>query len=64
MGLDTITLAAAKNYTDKKVANGGGNGGTGAGLPSVTAANNGDFLRVIDGKWAAASLPIAEESDF
>ena len=64
MGLDVITLAAAKNYTDEKVANSGGNGGAGTGLPPVTAANNGNFLRVIDGKWAAASLPIAEDSDF
>ena len=32
--------------------------GTGAALPSVTAADNGKILRVIGGAWAAASLPV------
>ena len=29
-------------------------------LPSVTAADNGSFLRVVNGSWAAAALPSAE----
>lgn len=65
MGLDALTLAVAKKYTDEKVASGGGSGdGTGSVLPPVTAANNGNFLRVVNGVWAAASLPIAEEASF
>ena len=32
--------------------------GTGAALPSVTAADNGKILRVVGGAWAAASLPV------
>lgn len=63
MGLDVITLAAAKNYTDEKVGS-GGNGGSGSGLPPVTAANNGNFLQVVNGAWAAVSLLSAEESKF
>ena len=36
MSFDPITLALAKNYTDKKVAEGGGSGGgAGSGLPVV-----------------------------
>lgn len=33
-------------------------------LPAVTAANNGQVLMVVDGAWAAASLPAAEGEDF
>lgn len=44
---------------------GGGNtGGTGGGLPSVTTADNGKFLRVVDGAWAAAAVPSAEGVSF
>lgn len=32
-----------------------------AALPSVSAADNGKFLRVVDGVWAAASVANAEE---
>ncbi len=32
--------------------------GSGAALPSVTAADNGKILRVVSGAWAAASLPV------
>lgn len=35
-----------------------------AGTPTVTTADNGKFLRVIDGAWAAATVPNAEEVSF
>ena len=35
-----------------------------SGLPEVTSSNNGQFLRVINGAWAATSLPSAEEASF
>lgn len=38
------------------VAESSGSGGT--GLPPVTAEDNGKFLGVVNGKWAAASLPV------
>lgn len=34
------------------------------GVPSVTTANNGQFLRVVNGAWAAATVPSAEEASF
>lgn len=34
------------------------------GLPAVTAADNGKFLRVVDGKWAAVTIPVAEEESY
>ena len=36
-------------------------GGGGGGLPQVTAADNGKFLRVVEGAWAAAVVPNGEE---
>lgn len=33
-------------------------------IPSVTASDNGKFLRVVDGSWAAAIIPNAEEARF
>lgn len=33
-------------------------------LPAVTVADNGKFLRVVDGVWAAALVPYAEDSKF
>ena len=35
-----------------------------SGVPSVTVADNGKFLRVVNGAWAAASLQNAEEAAF
>lgn len=35
-----------------------------AELPTVTADNNGQFLRVVDGAWAAVAVPSAEEASF
>ena len=34
------------------------------GLPTVTTDNNGDFLRVVDGAWAAVAVGTAEETSF
>ena len=33
-------------------------------FPTVTAEDNGKFLRVVDGAWAAASIPYAEGVGF
>lgn len=33
-------------------------------FPTVTTEDNGKFLRVVDGKWAAVSVPYAEEASF
>ena len=41
-----------------------GGGGGGSGLPEVTAADNGKFLRVVEGAWAAAVVPNGEEMKF
>lgn len=42
----------------------GPQGPAGIGLPDVTGADNGKFARVVDGAWAAAAVPDAEEADF
>lgn len=42
-------------------AEGGSGGGGGSGLPEVDSSNNGAFLRVVNGTWAVASVPKAEE---
>lgn len=34
------------------------------GLPSVSASDNGKFLRVVNGAWAAATVPSAESNSF
>lgn len=64
MGLDVVTLAAAKKYTDEKVANGGGNTGGGSDLPVVGTADNGKFLQVVNGVWTATEISSAENSEF
>ena len=43
---------------------GGGGSDGGSGLPEVTAADNGKFLRVVEGAWAAAIVPNGEEMKF
>lgn len=63
MGLDVITLAASKKYTDEKISSGGNTGG-GSGLPSVGTADNGKFLQVVNGVWTATEIPSAENSEF
>ena len=52
------TDAANKKYVDDAVAGGGG------GLPSVTTADNGKFLRVVNGAWAADTVPSANGEYF
>lgn len=42
----------------------GPKGDPGAGVPTVTTANNGQFLRVVNGAWAASTVPNAEEASF
>ena len=48
---DKSSLVAAINEVAKSV----------GGLPAVTAADNGAFMRVIDGAWAAAKLTDVSE---
>lgn len=33
-------------------------------IPTVTTSDNGKFLRVVDGAWAASYIPSAEEAEF
>lgn len=42
----------------------GPQGPAGIGLPTVTAEDNGKFARVVDGAWAAETVPTAEEASF
>ena len=42
----------------------GDKGDPGAGVPTVTTANNGQFVRVVNGAWAASTVPNAEEASF
>ena len=49
--------AATKQYVDNKIV-------SGQGLPTVTAADNGKFLRVVSGKWAATTIQNAEGVEF
>lgn len=49
------TLSESKAYTDEKVKE---------GLPAVSASDNGKFLRVSNGKWAAEAVSNAEEASF
>lgn len=38
--------------------------GGASGLPAATADDNGKFLRVVDGAWAAVAVDMAEEASF
>lgn len=42
----------------------GPKGDTGAGVPTVTASDNGKILRVVNGEWAATELPSATGVNF
>ena len=52
---DDVPTVTASSYTHNI---GGGS------LPSVTAADNGKFLRVVSGAWAADTVPSAENASF
>lgn len=41
-----------------------GGGGGGSELPEVTAEDNGDFLRVVNGAWAKDTVPSAESEAY
>ena len=61
MAVDNI----ARGMAAKALENQGGGGGTGGNsLPDVTTADNGKFLRVVEGQWAASTVPNAEEASF
>lgn len=49
------TLSESKAYTDEKAT---------SGLPEVSVADNGKFMRVSNGAWAAETVPNAEEASF
>ncbi len=49
----------AKEYTDAEITN-----ISGSLLPSVTASDNGKFLRVSNGIWTGVIIPNAEEGTF
>ena len=57
---DTYTITYTDGTTSTFQVYNGANGGSGGGsdLPAVTAADNGKFLRVVNGAWAAAEVPI------
>jgi hypothetical protein len=61
MGLDVITLAAAKAYTDEKTANGGNGGNINlegyAKLEDIPTPE--EILQIVKN-----GLPLAEESEF
>lgn len=65
---DTTRQAALVSGTNIKTVNSTSLLGSGniaiAGLPSVSSSDNGKFLRVVDGAWAAASLPSANGVSF
>lgn len=42
----------------------GPQGPSGIGLPAVTETDNGKFARVVNGAWAAETVPAAEEASF
>ena len=57
----------AQTLTEEQKAQARANIGAVAGaeaLPSVSASNNGQFLRVVNGVWAAATIANAEEATF
>ena len=50
----TFTDGTSSTFSVYNGADGGGSGG----LPAVTSADNGKFLCVVNGAWAAATVPI------
>lgn len=47
-----------------KLSGSGGGGGAINPLPEATAADNGKFLRVVNGSWAAEDVPSAESEAY
>lgn len=47
-------LSAAQGAALKRMMENGGGGGS--ALPEVSATDNGKFLRVVDGAWAAVAI--------
>lgn len=60
MAVDNI----ARGMAAKALENQGGGGTGGSSLPEVTTADNGQFLRVVNGAWSASTVPNAEEASF
>ena len=61
MAVDNIARGMAAKALESQ---GGGGGSSGSSLPDVTTADNGKFLRVVEGQWAASTVPNAEEASF
>ena len=61
MAVDNIARGMAAKALENQ---GGGGGSNGSSLPDVTTADNGKFLRVVEGQWAASTVPNAEEASF
>lgn len=61
MAVDNIARGMAAKALENQ---GGGGGSSGSSLPDVTTADNGKFLRVVEGQWAASTVPNAEEASF
>lgn len=57
----TITDATGAHIFDVMDGEGGAGGDAGSGLPSVTTADNGKFLQVVNGAWAAVALADVSE---
>lgn len=77
MGLDAVTLAVGKSYTNKKIKEilGGVSEDLDTfkevsdalkkyGTPAVDENDNGKFLCVVDGSWQATTIPEAESDKF
>ena len=71
--IDDVVKYAEQTLTDAQKAQAranigaaavGENGGDDCDLPEVTESDNGAFLRVVNGVWAAVTLPSAEEATF
>jgi hypothetical protein len=60
--LDNLSDSNGKLLYNGKVIEGGSS--TGSGLPAVSEADNGKFLVVENGAWAAVAVPSAEEAVF
>lgn len=55
-GKDAIWYRITRSNTLVPLDSGGGGGGS--DLPNVTEEDNDKFLKVVDGKWSAAHLPV------